>query len=706
MVNRMETSEAPRDTSWIRRVLTGAVTGTLAGLAVFVRDFVYFSTVQDLRAPVQTILTTGPPLLRSVAIGVILGSALGPGIVALGQVVSRRRHISVSRLALVLVAVAATGARIILVHDGLHLWLDVGILTCVLLAWNPHRKTETPPAIGWTISAGTGLIVATAVFFTGYSLANDLRLLIQIPTCAAVGLLAVAAFSRTHRLLDGRLRGLTPRGSAGSTAAVFMAVVIVPALLLSTAEAWHRHGAFDRELTQFATHGEATDSECPNVILISIDTLRADHVGFLDGEAQTPAMDAIAAESYVFERAYSVAPWTRPSFAAVFGGRYPHEMGIARTRTNDAAALRAFPFRWREDRPVLAEVLRDEGYATAAVVTNVNLCREAATDRGFDFFYNTRCSTGVPVDMAKIIEEALGADPLPGDERERASVVTSLGGRVMQCGDRPFLLWLHYMDPHHPYDSPDAPSDEHVRAGLHSAMRGDSVRTGAIRQRYMDAYRAEVEFADRWLRRAVRALRDNGLWDSSVVVFWSDHGEEFWDHGHFYHGQTLHQELIHVPLLIHLPGQSERHRVSQRVSLLDIMPTLMAVCDVPNPPEQLRGRSLSPVLRPDAADLGPFRLYLEGCSRGGIRKGLIVDRHKLIYDVYQDRFSLYDLERDPGELHDIWGTEMAPNTREWEDDLREWTEASLAEMDNLTGGCADDVPPEALRRLRDMGYVQ
>jgi arylsulfatase A-like enzyme len=106
-------------------------------------------------------------------------------------------------------------------------------------------------------------------------------------------------------------------------------------------------------------------------------------------------------------------------------------------------------------------------------------------------------------------------------------------------------------------------------------MAGLEAQSAPMRQRYIEAYTAEVEYADRWLAGVVEKLKRTGLWDSSIVVFWSDHGEEFWEHGGWEHGHTLYNELLHVPLLIHLPGQSESHHVQQPVTLLDVMPTLL-----------------------------------------------------------------------------------------------------------------------------------
>ncbi|MFW5866335.1 MAG: sulfatase-like hydrolase/transferase, partial [Armatimonadota bacterium] len=347
-----------RERGWASFVLPGVASGAMAGMVVLARDRLFMVSFAHLEAPWEFVLGTGPRWFVAAAIGITLGATIGPATGALDRFASRRFGASIRTLALVLVAVAAVGLRLALVRHGhADQWLDIGIVTCVLLALNPHLDRDRASAVGWAAAAGGGAIVATAVFFTANSLLNDLgALLLQVPAYAVAVAVSVFLAYHAHRLLSRPMRraaeGIGPAGAAAALAAI----AIVPGLLLAGTEAWTAKAAFKQQLAHLSAaprSGEATDR--PNVILISVDTLRADHVGYMGGPVRTPTIDAIAEESYVFERAYAVAPWTRPSIAAFLSGRYPYEMGVARTRGRDTENVDAIPFRWREDRDLLAE---------------------------------------------------------------------------------------------------------------------------------------------------------------------------------------------------------------------------------------------------------------------------------------------------------------------------------------------------------------
>jgi arylsulfatase A-like enzyme len=302
----------------------------------------------------------------------------------------------------------------------------------------------------------------------------------------------------------------------------------------------------------------------------------------------------------------------------------------------------------------------------------------------------------------------------PAPPRSSSSSTSHASTRRVACrssasdhdAGRPAFIWLHYMDPHFPYDPPTLdPAQRIHHEEKASVIARLSTRSTAAMAHYVEAYNAEVEYFDHWLGNVIEMLKQNGLWDSAIVVFWSDHGEEFWEHGSWEHGHSLYDELLHVPLMIHMPGQTDGERVSQPVSLLDVMPTLLDLAGISGP-DEMRGRSLAPTLAVPPDTLDPMHLFLEACSWGDIRKGLFTGRYKLIYDLYHDRFSLYDLQDDPGELHDIFGTEMAPDTRELEKALLEWTDYSLALMQQRVETGREELSPEARQHLRDMGYIQ
>ncbi len=571
------------------------------------------------------------------------------------------------------------------------------------------RSGADGPQIAGLYAGGIGLAIAG---FVAVRAANS-----SLPIPAALGWVVVLVATAlggfvTMVAVRALLTGLS--GRLGYRPAVAWAGAVLAALVAITAVI-----GLSRELgqgglgEQLAALREVPPSStnAPSVILISVDTLRADHVGYMGGPARTPTMNALADESWVFESAYSVAPWTRPSFASFFSSRYPSEMGVARAPSLFGSALKVIPFRWAPDAPLLGELLRDHGYATGAVVANPNLSVEAGAARGFDAFYNCQLAGDRkfwPGDIGRAVYLAGFPTPIWTDF-ERADTIAVNGTRLLNAlvgANGPVLAWLHFMDPHDPYDSPQAEPDEAVDMTMADANRGFSFGSAAERTRARRAYVAEIEYFDDWLGDVVDALHRSGMWDRSVVVFWSDHGEEFWEHERWGHGQSLHNELLHVPLMIHLPGQTVGQRVAQPVSLLDVAPTLLELCGSSGA-EGMHGRSLVPVLEGRPGGLESLSVYLEGCLLGGIQKGLLRGRYKLIHDLYADTYELYDLEADPREDVDLYGTPGAPDVAQMRDDLAAFTEESLATMEEHAGQQqADEVSPEVLQGLRDMGYIQ
>ncbi len=499
-------------------------------------------------------------------------------------------------------------------------------------------------------------------------------------------------------------RALSSRWNPDVARATIAGIIAVPLLALAV------NGLALRQADESGAIKQADAGDAPSIILISVDALRADEIGCLGGPARTPNIDAIAEEAFVFERAFSVAPGTRPSFAAFFSGRYPSAMGVARNHAGKSQ------YEWRTEPQTLTEVARQAGYATSAVVTNPNLTRAANADQGFDYFHH--CSMpppalGAPMvhDVANLFGLSLlesrstGAYNELDDELERANVVTPRAIDVIRrLHDGPNLFWVHYMEPHAPYDPPTLPESERVVPDVQAGLAGYEGASAPERQRWITAYTAETEFNDRWIGRLVERLKQQGLWDSAIVVFWSDHGEEFWDHGGCFHSTTLYNELLHVPLMIHLPGQVEGRRVAERVSLIDVMPTVLDLAELPTP-EGLTGRSLAGFLENGDA-LPPFEVFMEGVGIGGTRKALLTENYKLIYDPFHESFELYDLREDPHERHNLSGRVESEEIARMEQKLGDWTELSLSAMDSFLGGGAQEISPKVRQRLRDMGYIQ
>jgi len=682
---------------------TGALAGLIGGLAIALRDVLVALTWDHLREPLRALRENGMLVGAFALVGIVLGLVavlLLPLLLRVTMRMMRAEGSAVGGIAafLGLVATMAIVARSLVASPVAQSWLEISVVTVAMLALSLATGRSAPATVAWISAVGAGVLATEAVFFGGQKLINDLASTpVRGLAYVAVSLLAVTAGVGAWRLLWCRLmRAAQWLGAVGAAIAA-AALVLVPTGALAGWQLSVEGSQLTRQAVALPASNGGRDA--PNIILISIDTLRADAPGFMGGSARTPTLDALAARSTVFERAYAVAPWTQPSFAAFFSSLYPSEMGVGRTR-----GVEGIPRRWLEEPTLLAEVLHDAGYTTAGIVTNAHLRAEANANQGFDVYHFTGHERPNPLPAAAR-QLVLTRPETEIAEYQRADVVHRDVTRLLPHLDRrPLLLWLHYVDPHHPYDSPDAPPEERVTIHVRDLIQAFMMNSAPEIQTILDAYDAETEYCDRWVGQTVAALEEAGLWDSAIVVLWSDHGEEFWEHGGLEHGNTLFEEQVHIPLTIHLPGQSTNQVVRAPVSLLDVMPTLLDFVGLEGP-AGMRGESLVPVLEDPAARVAERQLFFECCNRGPIRNALLAGGYKLIYDLYHDRFSLYDLQRDPGELHDIFGQASAPDTAAMEAELLEFTDWTLAKMAEGLSQHREDVPDEMRRQLRDMGYL-
>jgi len=355
-----------------------------------------------------------------------------------------------------------------------------------------------------------------------------------------------------------------------------------------------------------------------NLLLISIDALRADHLGVYGYTRKTsPNIDALAAQSVRFSRALSSSPKTIEVFPSVMSGLYPSN--ISRDYTDPA--LREFLkdkalsrgkkipkvggsiwYRVADNVELLAELFKHNGYATHAVTAALPI-ELFALDRGFDTVAKTKGLTEVG---QKLLKEAAR-------------------------DDKPFFLWLHYNGPHEPYDKqPEFPF-------------GD---------RPIDRYDGEIAKDDQQVGQLLRTLRELELDKDTIVVLTSDHGEEFGDHGGQFHGLNLYRELLHVPLLLKLPGVKPGV-VTTPVELVDLVPTFCEVLELAKSCARYDGQSLIAAI---AGKREPGRgAYAEAYRGLGnlLRRSLFDGRFRLIEDFQHDRLELYDHESDPNEQRDI-----------------------------------------------------
>ncbi|HEY3570616.1 MAG TPA: sulfatase-like hydrolase/transferase [Thermoanaerobaculia bacterium] len=389
------------------------------------------------------------------------------------------------------------------------------------------------------------------------------------------------------------------------------------------------------------------------IVLISIDTLRSDHLpAYGYGRVETPALDAFRKDAILFERAYSHTPLTLPSHLSMLTGRLPTEHGV---RDNVG-------YKYDGDRlPNLPAVLRGAGYATGGAVSAYVLRPDTGMSLGFDLY-----DAGIPVHF----NDALGLSQRPGGQTADAALAWE---RTVK--DRPFFLFLHLYEPHSPYAPPEP-----------------------FASRYAGRpYDGEIATADSIVGRVLDELKAQGVYDRAVILLLSDHGEGLGEHGEQEHGIFLYREALQVPMMLKLPGgRLGGSRVAQPAQIVDVFPTLLSLVGVPLPQEAagpFPGRSLLDLRAP-----GPPRdLYAEtfyprlhfGWSE---LTSLIRDRFHFIQSPAPE---LYDLAADPGEKSNALAAERRAYAS-----LRQ----SLQGMERPLQAPAA-VDPETARKLAALGYA-
>jgi len=442
----------------------------------------------------------------------------------------------------------------------------------------------------------------------------------------------------------------------------------------------------------------AEGTERPNVLLILVDTLRADHLsGYGHHRRTTPHLDRLSRQGLLFTSAVTPASWTVPSVAAVLTGHYPGTDGIGIGRRAGIPA----------GTPTLAGLLGEAGYATAGFSANALL----DTDRGYELGFRHYFCT--PHTDNQHTAGELNDRALRWLERHR---------------DERFFCFLQYMDPHNPYDAPPfnpAPGG----TGSPTAWRQGNVRmliAGEIEidrpedvEQVKDCYDEEISHVDQQIGRLLAQLRRLDLLENTLVIVSADHGEELHDRGNWGHGFTLYEELIRVPLIVRLPGGPElsRGREPLPVSLVDILPTIGEVAGLDLIPPGAPGQSLlqpeeDRILRsgiwgtraPDfyAVSRGPHKyIYLNGMPQSqGARNR---KRLFMVKDAPGDEM-FFHLERDPGERHNLAGDapEMEALLRQ---DLFRW----LSEMGATARPPSEEqgrIDREMEEKLRAMGYMK
>jgi arylsulfatase A-like enzyme len=413
----------------------------------------------------------------------------------------------------------------------------------------------------------------------------------------------------------------------------------------------------------------------PNLVIVSLDTTRFDHIGHGGHPLPTtPVLDRLAREAHVFLAASSVIPLTGPAHGTMWTGLYPHAHGTIRN---------GVPM--RSDVPTLSELLHRDGYQTAAFVAGWTMrSLVSALNRGFELYDDEM------TDRYKLVQSQRPADVVT----DRA--IGWLRGRKSR---QPFFLFVHYFDAHDPYTE-HAPWHADFHDGYWSRRDVPDART----REKLAAYDSELAFVDRQLGRLLAELDRLGQLENSWLVVLGDHGDAFGEHGYRRHGRRVHEPALHINWLVRPPGgRSEAQLVAERVSQVDLMPTLVELFDLP--PVPMQGTSLVPLLE-GRADAPRPTVRFETYTLWSLRRkklplylGLFAGDLKIVLSPRSGHFAVYDLRRDPRELVNV--ATKHPELSRWRSALIEWWRASKAPPAPEPQLSAED-----MERLRQLGYVQ
>jgi len=428
----------------------------------------------------------------------------------------------------------------------------------------------------------------------------------------------------------------------------------------------------------------------PNVVMIVVDTLRADRLGVYGNQrGLTPFLDKLAWQGTTFTNAYASSTWTIPSIASLFTSRYPSQHQV-----------REFGSVLSSDEVTLAGRLAAAGYATAGFTANPQLTAEHGYGSGFEFW------------------QSFPSFKLPGPELRQACVAW-LDRTWSATTGRPVFLFLQFMEPHAPYEppaafrarlavpegtSPEAANDKLVKLLWHELSEEELALLAAL-------YDAEVAAVDAEIRALFDQLATRGVLTDAVVIVTADHGEELYEHRQMLHGITLYNQALRVPLVMRVPGRPAG-TVAANVSLLDVAPTVLALIGRPGEP-RFEGQSLVPLLdgqgdpreRDVIAELlldrseGPdWRQHTAAIVRGSLKLVLPPE-------ILADRVppALYDLAQDPDEM-----VPNPPHLAVTADALQATLQERLAVLAGqaTSPGAPEPIDPEQRERLRALGYVR
>lgn len=525
-------------------------------------------------------------------------------------------------------------------------------LSLVMLFGHLFINRFVPAAVTFGLALG-GTMGTVFLVFGRFRYARDLRgetgmsivdNLIVLGITAAIIVIAVGAGSiLAGWVKNSRFKGIVVGGGC------YITIVLVGVIMSMV----YKPGPQPVVKEMFITNDK------PNVYLIVVDTLRADYLTAFNASAKpnTPNISALAEDSVVFQNTYAQSSWTKASFGTIFSGMYPE----AHTATGKASGL-------PDDVTTITEVLYQAGYYTVGYSNNPNITSVFNYNQGFrnytdlkpDLLLGAKASSEklVLYDILRKVIQKVNAKVFKGrinitDFYQPANVVTDTGLDWLstQTGqEESNFLFLHYMDPHDPFRDPDQAGKGYARVQM------GNPDPEIYKDIFIKSYSYEIEYMDEHLGRFIQGLKDKGLYDDALIIFTADHGEEFYEHGGWWHGLSLYDEQIAIPLMIKVPNSEITEVNTDLARHVDIAPTIATLVGLPVD-EQWQGKSLiSESLDLQNADTAYVHSHLnfEGIELRGLRTGTrkLIEANEGNKRNYAP-IEFYNLESDPGEQDNI-----------------------------------------------------
>ena len=725
---------SPRLGSFVRR---GALQGAAAWSAYAVVEFVFSSLVFGATRPYATFTSwhwnlTATLMVGFLAIGLLAGAVAGLAVYLLrntgmAQGIMRNNGSpaleSAAALTLVIGFLLNLTAKQSVENNGG--WLVAAALCFAVLLVAAIFSAQWMDRLGfltncWVIS-GVLLGIGQELGLLNTGMAERIGARTGLWSAVLMSLLVVTVGASIFpgRALRRRV-ALSRRWQMSSGYAALCGVVLIGAISTVLGSA---HLARARAVAA-SPLARAPNSTRPNVVLIVMDTVRADHTSVNGyGLDTTPHLQALAQDAVVYGNTISASDFTLTSHASLFTGMYPSWHG-AYCQPPDAVYGRELTKQF----PTVAELLKSSGYATLGVAANLYLRADFGLERGFEFFRIPRPVPLLPGDSRYLLRRGVrrvlsyAFDTAQFDrlysfgEDIDEELFSALDRRAVSVGkataDSPFFAFLNYMDAHFPYVAP-SPFDRKF-AGRRPRITQDDLEdeqaeisagrpVPGYRPHSLSQYDGGIAYTDAQIGKVVEWLKQHNAYDNTMIVVTSDHGESFGERNHVGHANSAYQNLLHVPLLIKYPHGGHRGAESHPVSLIDVAPTILSTLGVPVPPT-MQGRNLTGAgasePRPIFSETFPCPvIHPPECPDGCTSQAIFSWPYKYIVTSNGKR-ELFDVGTDPDEATNL-AIRLEPQARQLNADLNLWTKIKPAQSKQT-----HKVDADALKNFKSLGYVQ